>query len=83
MRQLLRRNWLQALAVVVLPVLALNVWVQDGRTAFLIVLAATVGCLLVMGAVGWVTGAQVVKHAHREATAIEAGTHPKTKELGR
>ena len=79
----LRRNWLQTFAAVVLVALTLNVWAQDGRKAFLVVLAATAGCLTVMGSVGWVTGAQVVKHARREAAAIESGTHPKRKELGR
>jgi hypothetical protein len=72
-----------ALAVaVIFTGLALNVWVQDGLKPFLIVSAASVGCLLVVGSVGWMTGSQVVKHSRQEAAAIESGNHT-MKELTR
>jgi hypothetical protein len=78
-----RRHRLALLVTVVLGGLAVNVWVQDGGKAFLVVMVGVVGCLLVVGSVAWLTGAQVVRHSHAEATAIESGTHPMKKELGR
>jgi len=62
--------------------LALNVWAQDGTKPLVILLAAIVGCLLVVGSVGWLTGGQVVKHSRGEAAAITTGRHPMKKELG-
>jgi hypothetical protein len=75
-RRFLRRHRLVLSVAAVFTGLALNVWVQDGLRPFLIVMAAVVGCLLVLGAVGCMTGAQVVKHSRREAAAIESGKHP-------
>jgi hypothetical protein len=82
-RHFLRRHWaILANSALVLG-LAVNVGVQNGAKTLLIVMAALSGFLLVVGSVGWLTGAQVVKHARREAAAIETGTHPMKKEIGR
>lgn len=75
-RRFLHRNRLALLLYAVFAGLTLNVWVQDGTAAFLVVLLASGGCALVLGSVGWLTGRQVVRHARREARAIEAGNHP-------
>jgi hypothetical protein len=72
MKTFLRRHRLRLAVTAVLTGLALNVWVQDGTWPLLVVLAAVVGYLLVLGSVGYVTGSQVVKHSRREAAAIEA-----------
>jgi hypothetical protein len=78
----LRRHRVATPVTVLFAGLTLNVWVQDGTGPFLVVLAAVVGCALVLGSVGWLTGTQVVRHSRRVATAIEAGNHP-MKELRR
>jgi hypothetical protein len=71
----IRRHRLSLAVSTVLAGLALNVLVQDGVKPFLIVVAAGVGYVLVLGSVGWLTGAQVVRHSRREAAAIQAGKH--------
>lgn len=72
---LMRRRLALAVAAVFVG-LTVNVWVQDGTFAFLIVLTAVVGCAVVIGTVGWTVGTQVVKHSRREAEAIGSGNHP-------
>jgi hypothetical protein len=75
---LIRRRWRRRpLAVgMVFAALTVNVWIQDGMKAFMVVLLAVVGCALVLGSVWWVTGAQVVRHSWREQRQIQSGKHP-------
>lgn len=75
----LARRWRIAVGVLFAG-LALNVLVQDGVKPFLVVLGAIVGCVVVLGAEGWLIGSQVIKHAWRESAAIKSGKHP-AKEL--
>jgi hypothetical protein len=75
------RRWRGAIAALFTG-LALNVLAQDGLKPFLVVLGAIVGCVVVLGAEGWLIGSQVLRHSRREAAAIEAGEHP-AKELNR
>lgn len=76
MRAFLRRHRLGLAVTAVFSGLTANVWVQEGAKPLLFVLAAVAGYVLVLGSVFYVTGSQVVRHARREATAIETGTHP-------
>jgi hypothetical protein len=61
---------------VVFAGLLVNIWVRNGTKPFLVLLAACVTAVLVLGSVGWLTGTQVVRHARREQQAIQSGNHP-------
>lgn len=82
MKAFLRSYWPALSISAVFAGLTINVWVHDGAWPVLVIFGVALGGVLVLGAVGLFTGAQVVKHSRREAAAIGSGNHP-MKELTR
>lgn len=65
----LRKHW-QPIGWVLTGGLAVNAWIQSGTAAMVVVVLAGVGCVVLVGVLGLVTGASAAHHSLEEEKAI-------------